>query len=414
MQFLFFLIDILFFYWSWKKYRDVLNPITITSFIWGFFLLLYNVVCLTSDNYRFLGNYFYFCIISYLTVFSLICYLITNGVKRNNEHLFLRLTPINVSLKILNIIVLVTIIANIYYILILFKFAGTYNIIQAINNIRLSARGESAESFSTAIKLGSILFNFTPLILCYIFLYDIKIRKSKIFMLVIEMFFISLLLATKGRILRFTILIIIILKKKLSKKHFNVSMILFLPISVLLLVFLTIGRDITYFNTYTINDYIFLYLLSPLPAFDRLISGELTYYSNGFGVRTFEYIYDKIISPITGFIPTQKDPGYIFVPTSQGMVTTNVETVLGAYYMDFGYFGVIICAIIMATIFGYTYKKMVKYKKSEYAVFFVLNVPYLMFQTFGDFLIPTISITIQEYLSVLILGYILKKVKLRM
>ena len=86
-----------------------------------------------------------------------------------------------------------------------------------------------------------------------------------------------------------------------------------------------------------------------------------------------------------------------------------VTTIDGGDYMDFGFVGVIICGLIMGTIFGFSYKKMRSTKKSEYTIFYVLNVPYLFFQTFGDFLMPTFTITVQEFLSAVIIAFVFRK-----
>lgn len=406
---IFYLFDLFVVYLSWKSFKDIVNPISITSFTWLLFLFLYNIISIGNEGYRKLSTLFYLSVIIYIATFSLVCLLFIKNVKQNQNRNIFNLDTINVSRNLVEGIIWFAILANVYYILTLFNYAGTFNVIDVIYHIRNSARGDGSAAFSSAIKLGSLLFNFSPLILCYVFLYDVKIKKYKVAILISEIFFISLLLATKGRILRFAILMIIILRKKLSKRKFYFSMIIMIPIFIILISILTIGRDHTYFEMYSVEDYIFLYLLSPIPAFDRLISGELSYFSNGFGVRIFSFMYEKIINPLFDINPYYVDPGYIYVTTEHGKITTNVETILGSYYMDFGFVGVIICGLIMGTIFGFSYKKMRSTKKSEYTIFYVLNVPYLFFQTFGDFLMPTFTITVQEFLSAVIIAFVFRK-----
>ena len=80
--------------------------------------------------------------------------------------------------------------------------------------------------------------------------------------------------------------------------------------------------------------------------------------------------------------------------------------------MDFGLCGAILCGLVYGVIFGYSYKKMAKEKRRAYTIFYLLNFPYLLFQTFGDFITPTISMTIQEFLCALLLIKFSKKFKL--
>lgn len=396
----------------WKKNKDILNPLFITYIVWFFFVFSYNLLTIIYKNLEPLSMKFYNITSIYLITFSIVYWFISKikiSQKEQNEE---RESKVEFSEKIMNFLLLFAIISNFIYIYILFTAAGTFNISVAISNIRNIASGSDAQYLKSAIRISSLLFNISPVILSYIVFFNVKASKKKTGLLVIQMVFISLILATKGRIIRFTILIIILLKQKLSKRVFRIMAMIIILISIIGLNFMVNIRDSSYFEKNYMIDYIYLYLWSPLPGLDRLVDEQLNYSSTAFGTRTFDFIY-KIGNKVFGLeMPIASDPGYILVQSVSKQITTNVFTLIGPYYMDFGIYGGIICGIIYAVLFGYSYKQMKKYKKRDFTIFYILNFPFLLFQTFGDFIIPTFSITLQELIAVLIVERFFRRIKI--
>lgn len=413
LEVLFLLLNCVLAVYAWHRHKDIYNPLFITAFVWFSFVSVYEILSCFNNNLRDLSVLFYVICFCYVISFSVIYLLVTYNIKLKytiNKEYF-KNNYRKISTKTLNIIITLAIISNLYYIFTLCSIAESFNPFIVMSTIRSIAR-DGSRNLTSIIKLPSFLFNFTPLILCYVLIYQLKIDKKRIVILILEMFLISMLLATKGRLIRLSILIIILLNRALPKRKFRAVAIIIIPISMALLYMLIINRDRVYFENHTFFDYIYLYLLSPLPALDRLVTDDLNFTSSGFGARTFSYIYTIFYRLMKTPIPRYSDPGYVIVPSLSGTLTTNVETVVGSYYMDFGLYGAILCGLVYGVIFGYSYKKMAKEKRRAYTIFYLLNFPYLLFQTFGDFITPTISMTIQEFLCALLLIKFSKKFKL--
>lgn len=385
-------------YLSWKKYKDLLNPIFINGIIWFGFPLLYEIIRLTNSNYRNLTYKFYLFVFLYCVIFTFFTSLFIRNADR--KYVVERFEKLNIPVVAIDRFVLFCIVVNLILILRLFFLSGTFNLISSISIIRVQVV-KQVDFFTFDMKLLIFLFNFTPLLLCYIFLYGVKVKKW-IILLIAEMFLISLLFATKGRILRYFIVIIIIFYySSIKRKKITVAMTLIVAfVSVFIF---TIIRDSSFFSKNSALDYLFLYVLSPMPAFDRLLNGELSYFTGGFGAQSLVFFYRFFAKIFGTVVPPYSYPGFIEIPLSSGHIQTNVFTLLGPYFMDFGFWGSAVCAAIYAFIFGYAYKKMVIDYNKAFSIFFVFNIPYLLMQFFGDFIMPTLSITIQEFICALII-----------
>lgn len=411
MRLLFYILNIFLIWYSWKKFRDFLNPITVLLMVWTSYSGFYEILSRMLQGYRILSVCYYLYVSLFLYLFCIISFFILRNIRKkitSNSQYFVN--NLNISEKNVNLILKICILANIFFVLVLIFATGTFNPIEVMSNIRLLTRGDSASTLASLIKIPAILFNFTPLILAYIFMYRVKADNRKVIFLMIEMLLISFLLATKGRLIRFTLLLLIMFKKKLSKRKFAIVSAITIPLALFVMYVLVMNRDGAYFEVYTLSDYLFLYFLSPIPGLDRLLCGELTYLTQGLGPRTLEYFYQLLAGFLGTSIPRYIDPGYINISTSNGIVTTNVLTGLGVYYLDYSVLGAVVCAVFFAFIYTSVYKKMVK-GKTGYAIFYMINFPYLFFHVFGDLIITSISITLQELLSAIFLTYYFRKIR---
>ncbi len=408
MFFLFYFLNLIVIKYVWNRFRDYLNPVLIIFSIWTLLTGLYDILSRFFEGYRILSNTYYLFVMFFLYCYLAISMIVLNNVRRTNTNDTRYFTnSIHASVRTINVLLSLAIFSNIIYIVVLMYAAGSINPIVVMSSIRQLTRGENALTLARLIKVPALLFNFTPLLLCYILMFDIKANVQKTIILMIEMFFLAFLLATKGRILRFALLLIILLKNRFSKKYFRRIILLIIPIILFVLYVLVMHRDRTYFDTYTLEDYIFVYFLSPIPALDRLLCGELGYVTSGFGPRTLEYFH-RLFGITSYFV----DPGYIRITTPNGFVTTNVFTGLGMYFLDFGFYGAVFSGVFLSFIYTYIYKKMVMTRNAAYAIFYVVNYPYLLFHVFGDLIIGSISITIQEFLSAVIITVIYKKIRI--
>lgn len=98
------------------------------------------------------------------------------------------------------------------------------------------------------------------------------------------------------------------------------------------------------------------------------------------------------------------------VPANLGNVPTNVFTSFGNFFMDYGYFGCLIYAVIMAISFGYIYRKFVYSSNHDLQIVYALLIYCLVFQFFGDFFFQFLSMTLQDVLCAAI---VVRKIKIR-
>lgn len=418
MVLVFYVFNIFVIWYVWQRFHDFLNPIFALFSTWTILSASYDVLSRVNTGYRILSDSYYIYVFLFLFVYFSLSMFILRKVRRKhsfgNKYL---VNNLNIKPETINSILLFAIIANISYVVVLILSAGSFSIVEIMITIRAITRGDDASGLAAMIKIPALIFNFTPLILCYIFMFDVKANSKRVLVLVGEMFLISFLLATKGRIIRLILLILVFFKHKLSKRKFIVASFFTIAMGIILLYVLVINRDEAFFagNTAansTMLDYIFIYFLAPIPSLDRLINGELIYVTHGFGPRIFEYFYRTLSGLIGTAIPTYIDPGYIRITTSSGFVTGNVFTGLGLYYLDFKFLGAIVCAIFFAFIYTYVYKKMVS-GKTGFAIFYIINYPYLYFHAFGDLIIGSVSVTVQEFLSAIFLTYFFRKIRFR-
>lgn len=418
MVVVFYIFNIFVIWYVWQRFHDYLNPIFALFSTWTILSASYDVLSRLNTGYRILSDRYYVYVFLFLCVYFVLSMFILRKVRKRdsfgNKYL---VNNLNIKPETVNIVLLIAILANISYIVVLIIAARSFNLVEIMMNIRALTRSEDASGLAALIKIPALIFNFTPLILCYIFMFDVKANSKRVLILMGEMFLISFLLATKGRIIRLTLLILVFLKRKLSKRKFIVTSALTIIAGIILLYVLVVNRDEAFFagNTAansTMLDYIFIYFLAPIPSLDRLVNGELSYVTNGFGPRILEYFYKTFNSLIGTAVPHFVDPGYIRISTSDGFVTGNVFTGLGMYFLDFRFWGAIVCAVFFSFVYTYVYKKMVR-GKTGFAIFYIINYPYLYFHAFGDLIIGSISVTVQEYLSAIFLTYFFRKIRFR-
>lgn len=83
------------------------------------------------------------------------------------------------------------------------------------------------------------------------------------------------------------------------------------------------------------------------------------------------------------------EKGYFFVP-----LPTNVYTVIGPFWLDFGYVGVVVYSFIIGSVSGFLYR--IALNKELWAViaysFFACT---LVLQFFGEYIFTNLSYTIQ-------------------
>lgn len=162
----------------------------------------------------------------------------------------------------------------------------------------------------------------------------------------------SLAIMEKGGILLILFCIVFILYQR---KYIKTRTIAFLGILVILLSYgfnlIRQSSDaIDYENDDSIFNFIAMYLLSPPVAYCTLHREIIPQ----FGAHTFPLIYLFLNKFGFGnYVFFDRTQEFVFVP-----VSTNVYTIFQPFYMDFGYTGIIIFAIIYGIMTGWAYRSM--------------------------------------------------------
>ena len=190
---------------------------------------------------------------------------------------------------------------------------------------------------------------------------------------------------------------------------FNFMLILITLLAIFeLIYFMTMSRDSSFMETFSFMDYIFVYLLSSLPAFDMLINGDVNFGLFTGGSQTFSFLY-RIASKFGLYAFPETDKMFINIPAKHGYVPTNVYTGLAKSYMDFGNYGCIIYGILLGLFFASLYRMSISSHKCQYILFYLLTIYCLVFIFFGDLFFGFFSMILQDFLCAIIVS---KKIKL--
>lgn len=200
-----------------------------------------------------------------------------------------------------------------------------------------------------------------------------------------KMVFLSIFLYT-GSILFF--------KKVIRLKHFVMAMV---PLAILF-ISLQMVRHSSQFSAVS-SDFIRTYILGNMSAFDTLRPCSAEH----FGENTFRLFYAVLYK--LGLSSTE--PVDVILPWIEKPLVTNTYTGMYPFYVDFGVAGVIIFAIILGGIYGWTFKKAQcgsNFNMLVYAVFSQI----VFTQYVADMLFSNTAIYVKMILLLLIPFYVTK------
>ena len=391
---------------NYRLHKDLLHPIFLSCITWFLFPLFYEYLCITNDRYWVLSDKFYYYVSLYLIPFVLLSIVIIGDYKgKKKKDLIIKFS--NTKYSYTTGIINFCIFCNIILIGRILLLCHTFSIIKAISVFRVITT-EKRYLITSDILLLLYIFSITPPLCCYIFLSKIKIHRVKMLILLLEFVLITILYVSKGRIMKHFIMIfsILLLRKKMNLK----TIIICLSFCFALVFFMTIIRDKNFMSSFSFWDYLYVYFLSPLPAFDMLINDFIPYETGPFGGRVLGFFY-RLFSRLIGTpVPTYSKM-FITIPAKVGRVPTNVYTCFGNTYMDFGAIGILMFGIFTAIIFSTSYKLSFYYNKVEFRIFYILIIYCLIFQFFGDFFFQFLSMPIQDFLCAIL---VVKMIKTRM
>lgn len=391
MAFVFFEIVILLLFITFKLYKNIYNPTTVCLLTWGGLIFMYNLVIYNKSNCRILSDKFYFYIILFLTFFSLINYCI-NGFYKNTIPSKISIPRYAINDKRTKRIGYLCLFINLLLILSLIKLCGTANPVKLIARMRFITQYEE-NTIPIYVKLLMYFFQMTPAYFCYISLEKKRISKILWISLFVELLFVTLLYVSKGRIIKYMVMFLLLL---LFQNRLNLkNMLIILAGTGAFVYFLTFNRDKYFVNTFTVSDYIFVYFLSPFTAFDMLINGEVPYFNTYFGGRTLSFFY-RVGAKLFGNPIPSYGKMFIDVPSPTGLLPTNVYTALGNQFMDFGVLGIIFFGLFSGFVFAILYRYFITANNKTMKIFYLLVIYTIVFQFFGEIFFAFLSMTLQD------------------
>ncbi|AEF83481.1 O-antigen polymerase [Leadbettera azotonutricia] len=386
---LFSLILFLILYFTYKISHNLFHPAFITAFVWFLSVASYYFYIKRTNIWISLSDKFYIIVLLYIITFTITSISISQKSWKLSR-IYLSKFEINKKNKFL-----VTI-CTLILILLIFEFiklANASNPLNIIYNVRKIAVSED-EGFSFSIK---ICMYAMPLAAIFIFAFY-NYRKNgidKLFYVILFFLLLmsSLFMSTKGSILQFICCIMFLLyidHKLNAKKIFFIIMI-----GVFLILLLQYVRS-SNSNKFNISELIYIYFLSPLPAFDELINNKLQLKMNMIGGNSFAFLYRLFYK----FNLIKSMPVILWRSHNWTSVPypTNVYTSLASFYIDFGIIGIFINGFVSASIFSFIYNFALKNKSRFFCIFYGLYVYNLIFQFFGEWFFGFFSITIQTFL----------------
>ncbi len=365
--------------------KDIFHPSFIVCGLWGTLLLIYWV----ADHPLWdLSNRFFSCIIAWVVPFVITANIfslrpVTLQLKENHSNY---IYPGNTDF--FNKIFPFAIMFNIATILVSIGAAGNFSFSQ-IRQVYISG------SLPAILELLLYACNFAYVLNVYALLHIKTLDKKKVALLTFTVLVVFIFKSNKTSFLLYFITLLYVFHKNKILNFYR--LILFTLVFVGLIIIVTVNRlDFDFSTSEAIWNFIYIYLISPLTAFDTLINGDVTLDSGSPGSGFFAFLY-KVINTFGGSLQISQLGKYIDVP-----LPTNVFTIMRGPYLDAGIAGIILMSVIQGIFYGLCYAEQ-KINKKFYPLFYALMVSTLFMQSFGDYLLYSFSTTLQYLIfSVLI------------
>lgn len=381
----------------WIKHRNLLHPFLVTAFMWFIIPLLYEYMAFKYYSISHLSFECYWFITLYLIVFlSVSNFIVKKRITNEGLDSFERPTMSN-HIRFWAYLIFF---CNMFLIFRFFTVCGSFSIIKIIVAFRILTT--TGDGIPPDMKLLLYVFTMTAPLLLAIYFFKIRIKLPIKIGIIIELLLVTVFYASKARVFKYFIMIFLLLfvKKKLNFKN----TFFFIIIGGGALVGMVLIRDEQFISkSYSFMDYVYVYLLSPLPAFDLLVQGEVPYVTTPVGGRTLGFFYRLLHKFSFNIALPEYDKMFIRVSAPSGTLPTNVYTAFGNSFMDWGFLGIVVYGILSAILFSIYYKNL---KKPVFLFLYLLTIYCLYFQFFGEFYFQFLSMGLQDIFAVII---ILKK-----
>lgn len=392
---LLFIVVALILYLMTRRYSD---PMVVVAASWGGTLFLYGII-----DHGMPSLSLNVCLIVFLWT---ICLLL--GISLFNYHkrkivfqqtalFFIDYYNINdnrVIRKNLNVYFWISVICFFPQVYISYKHAisGGENIFL---NMRLASAGLVESEYNVGVFAYGKTFTIVTL-LVHLLIHKVGQSKIRIYILFFMYFVLSVLAVGKSQFLFLIISMILVwsFTKKISKKTILVGFVfLMFTFSMLQLARSNEKDD----QDNVVSGMFYSYLFGGLPALDQITSSEMQ--SSKFGQNSLQFFqrFIKSFGDDTKKVEDTYDnditfDGYLLVPN-----LTNVYTIIGPFWLDFRYYGVVIFGFLYGVLFGFLYSKAIQmhiYGIVTYCLF----VSSLILPFFGEFVFAYFSYFIQVFL----------------
>jgi oligosaccharide repeat unit polymerase len=213
-------------------------------------------------------------------------------------------------------------------------------------------------------------------------------KRKKIYILLTINILIALITASKSGFFFLTIALLfsLIYQQRLSKKTIIITMLILITLMMVL-------QNIRIIHKTSISETFYTYVFAGIPALDQMVTNNV--HIDPPGSETFLFINNVsekffATSPVQKkLVPDISENGYFFVP-----LPTNVLTVIGPFWLDYGWGGVSIIGFLVGSFSGFLYKKMrqgFSWALIAYSYIFCI----LVLQSFGEYIFRTFSYTLQ-------------------
>lgn len=370
---------------SYKKTYSILHPAVIVSLLWALLLLAYST--LEHGLYPLSDNFFW-AILLWVSGFSIGALWIHDRKLKFPPPLCTRKLKISLLKQSLLLFIFINVIGSYEY----YKLNGGFAYYAFVQ----FALGE--EDLPLKIRLLSILQLVSLTLYSIMTLYGKQagISRKLILLHSVTLFVWVVIQANKTGVMQFVAIstIAVCMRNKLSFSKISVVAFIFL-LSMLFLHNLrteNAGGDKS-----SMKDMLQVYILSPMPAFDMVLNGEKEF-TPGRTWRFFAAVGNRI--GITKKYDSGES-GWVNVP-----VPTNVYTVMFPYYVDFGYYGLVIFSLILGFGWGMLYNG-VKRKIPFFTILYCTFFHTLILQFFADYMVNYMSTIIQIniFCAILLLHY---------
>lgn len=289
---------------------------------------------------------------------------------------------------------------NFYYRLAIIGFLPTvyitYKQTQAIGgDFFYSLRMASTGSIETDISLGIFAYTFTFAYIAYcieLILLRKNSKKRRFVILIIINLLLAFITVSKSAFLFLIIPSIIIFLIKNKRLTPNLKVVKYVLLAFLLMAGIQTIRESNSVNKADNSIILYTYLLGGLPALDKIVNSDMT--SNQTGQNTLALLNN--ISQKFG-ITQKREKAYLNDITYKGYIDvpypTNVYTVIGPIWLDFKYYGVVICSFLVGYLSGFFYYRSLRYPWALIIYSYLFCV--LLLQFFGEYIFTNLSLLLQ-------------------